>query len=43
MHEDGEEDCRGTYCAITVSVLCNLDKLDHSLFDNSAEWILRYE
>ena len=41
MHTDGEEDLRGTYCAITIAKLCNLEKLDPKLFENSAEWILR--
>jgi len=41
MHVDGEEDLRGTYCAITVAKLCNLEKLSSNLFENSGEWILR--
>lgn len=41
MHTDGEEDLRGTYCAITVAKLCGLEKIDPQLFDNSGEWVLR--
>lgn len=41
MHDDGEEDLRGTYCAITVAKLCNLEKFDPKLFENSGEWVLR--
>jgi protein farnesyltransferase subunit beta len=41
MHTDGEEDLRGTYCAITVAKLCNLEKLNPMLFENSGEWVLR--
>ena len=41
MHEDGEEDLRGTYCAIVIAKLCNLEKLEPSLFENSYEWVLR--
>lgn len=41
MHTDGEEDLRGTYCAITVAKLCNLEKFCPDLFENSGEWILR--
>lgn len=40
MHEDGEEDLRGTYCAITVAKLTNLEELSPDLFDNVAEWIM---
>ena len=43
MHEDGEEDLRGTYCAITVAKLCNLEKLDPNLFDGCSDWVLRFE
>ena len=32
---------RGTYCAITVAKLCNLEKFCPDLFENSGEWILR--
>jgi protein farnesyltransferase subunit beta len=39
MHEDGEEDVRGVYCAITVAKLCNLEVFDPDLFEGSAEWI----
>ena len=40
MHEDGEEDLRSIYCAISVAKLLNLEQLDSSLFDNAAEWIV---
>lgn len=41
MHDDGEEDLRGTYCAITVAKLCCLEKMDPNLFENAGEWVLR--
>jgi protein farnesyltransferase subunit beta len=31
---------RGTYCAITVAKLTNLEELSPDLFDNVAEWIM---
>ena len=43
MHDDGEEDLRGTYCAIVIAKLCNLEKLEPSLFENSYEWVLRFK
>ena len=30
---------RGTYCAITVAKLTNLEELDPKLFDNVAQWV----
>lgn len=39
MHEDGEEDLRGVYCAITVAKLTNLEQICPNLFDGCAEWI----
>lgn len=41
MHDDGEEDLRGTYCAITVAKICNLEKFDPNLFENCDQWVLR--
>ncbi|CAF0703556.1 unnamed protein product [Brachionus calyciflorus] len=40
MHTDGEEDVRGTYCAITIAKLCNLEQLDPNLFDKVGDWVL---
>eukprot|EP01137_Pigoraptor_chileana_P019592 Opistho-2@80807 len=37
MHEDGEEDVRGAYCAASVAAMLNLDA--PGLFDGTAEWI----
>lgn len=37
MHKNGEEDLRGTYCAISVAKLCDLESRDPSLFDGCAD------
>lgn len=40
MHEDGEIDVRGAYCAISCSKLANFSKEDeHCLFENTVNWI----
>ena len=39
MHEDGEEDIRGAYCAISVAQLTNISI--PALFDNTGYWISR--
>lgn len=40
MHEGGEVDIRGAYCAASVATLLGLP-LDE-LFEGTAEWIARY-
>lgn len=40
MHEDGEIDVRGVYCAISSAKLVNISKHDEEiLFKNTATWI----
>ncbi|KAK3922613.1 Protein farnesyltransferase subunit beta, partial [Frankliniella fusca] len=39
MHENGEIDVRGAYCALSVSKLTNI--FTPELFEGSAEWIVR--
>ncbi|XP_076054899.1 farnesyl transferase beta subunit isoform X2 [Oratosquilla oratoria] len=39
MHENGEVDIRGVYCAISVARLTNIYTED--LFDGTAQWIVR--
>ena len=39
MHDDGEEDIRGAYCAIAVALLTNIST--PTLFENTAYWISR--
>lgn len=40
MHNCGEIDVRGAYCAISTAVITNI--ADNELFDGTALWILRY-
>ena len=37
MNDDGEEDTRAVYCAISVAVLLNISKED--LFDFTGDWL----
>jgi len=39
MHQGGECDMRGAYCALAVAKLTNIYKPE--LFENTAEWIVR--
>lgn len=39
MHQDGEEDIRGAYCAIVVARLTNV--FTQELFQNTADWLVR--
>lgn len=39
MHECGEVDIRGVYCAVTVARITNIYSDD--LFRNTAQWVLR--
>lgn len=39
MHEDGEIDVRGAYCAIAIAVMCNIGT--EPLFERAAEWVMR--
>lgn len=39
MHEGGESDVRGTYCALAVAKLTNI--YSPSLFDGTAEWVAK--
>lgn len=39
MHEDGESDVRGSYCALSVAVLCNI--MDEEITRGCAEWICK--
>jgi protein farnesyltransferase subunit beta len=38
MHEEGEADVRGVYCAASVARLTNIYTLD--LFEHTAEWVV---
>ena len=38
MHEDGEVDIRGVYCALSVARLTNI--YSPELFDNTSQWVL---
>uniref|UniRef100_A0A1I7XPS5 Protein farnesyltransferase subunit beta n=1 Tax=Heterorhabditis bacteriophora TaxID=37862 RepID=A0A1I7XPS5_HETBA len=40
MHDGGEADMRGAYCALAVAAICGL--LNSKLKDGAAEWIIRY-
>nr|CAD7200740.1 unnamed protein product [Timema douglasi] len=40
MHEGGEIDLRGVYCAVSVARLTNI--YSNTLFENSAHWIARH-
>lgn len=37
MHQDGENDVRGAYCAVSVATLCNIATAE--LFDKTADWV----
>ena len=37
MHDDGESDVRGSYCALSVAALCGL--LDDELAEGAADWL----
>lgn len=39
MHDDGEIDIRGVYCALAVAILTNV--YTDELFDKTAEWVIR--
>jgi protein farnesyltransferase subunit beta len=39
MHDDGELDIRGAYCAIACASICNI--VDDKLFEGTAAWIAR--
>ncbi|CAJ0590175.1 unnamed protein product [Cylicocyclus nassatus] len=39
MHDGGEADIRGTYCALSVAALCGL--MTDALKDGAAEWIIK--
>lgn len=41
MHEGGEVDIRGVYCAVSVARLTNI--ATESLFANTAHWIMRWD
>ena len=40
MHEGGEDDIRGAYCAASVAQLINIST--EEMFEGTAEWIVRY-
>lgn len=40
MHDGGEADIRGTYCALSVAALCGI--MTDALRDGAAEWIIKY-
>lgn len=39
LHEGGEADIRGIYCALAVAHITNI--ADETLFKNTATWIIR--
>lgn len=39
MHQDGENDVRGAYCAVSIATLCNI--VTPELFEGTADWIAR--
>jgi protein farnesyltransferase subunit beta len=39
MHEGGEADIRGVYCALSIARLTNV--YTEELFAGSADWVLR--
>ncbi|EYB90324.1 hypothetical protein Y032_0221g2552 [Ancylostoma ceylanicum] len=39
MHDGGEADIRGTYCALSVAALCGI--MTDALRDGAAEWIIK--
>ncbi|RCN43518.1 hypothetical protein ANCCAN_10481 [Ancylostoma caninum] len=39
MHDGGEADIRGTYCALSVAALCGI--MTDTLRDGAAEWIIK--
>lgn len=39
VHEGGEADIRGVYCAAAVAVLCGI--ASEELFKDSASWVMR--
>jgi len=38
MHQDGENDVRGAYCAVSIATLCNI--VTPELFEGTADWIV---
>ena len=41
MHEDGEVDIRGVYCALSVASITNIKT--EAMFENTTQWVIRSE